>query len=389
MRVLVIHNRYRLPGGEDVAASADISLLRDAGHDVVVHEVVNPSGQVATARALAMAPWNEQERRRLRRVIEEVRPDIAHAHNTWFALGPAPLREMHRADIPLVVTTHNYRLLCVAGTLFRDGHACCDCVGTNPWRGVLHRCYKDSAVASLASALTISTHRIARTWDHVSTFLAPSTFVRDRLVEGGLPAERIRVRSNHTADPGPRSRPPSASNRILFVGRLSKEKGVDLLLDAWSRLPPSALELLLVGDGPERPALEARGVPNVGFTGRVGADSVTELMGSARCLVVPSQCHEAQGLVVLEAMAAGLPAVVSGGGGLPEAVDHDANFVVPLDAGAAGWSAALARLTNSIIDEAGERARSRYLAHHTGTTALDSLLQTYEQALVPGWHRRL
>jgi glycosyltransferase involved in cell wall biosynthesis len=388
MRVLVIHNRYRRPGGEDVAASADIALLRGAGHDVVVHEVINPSGQVATARALAMAPWNEPERRKLRRLIDEVRPDIAHAHNTWFAFGPAPLREMHRAHIPLVVTTHNYRLLCAAGTLFRDGHVCRDCVGTNPWRGVVHRCYKQSAVASLAAALTIATHRTAGTWDQVSTFLAPSTFVRDRLVEGGLPSERIRVRSNHTADPGPRSLPPSVSNRILFVGRLVEEKGVELLLDAWSRLPAMDLELLVVGDGPQRAVLEARGIPGIRFAGQLGSDAVTELMSSARCLVVPSQWHEVQGIVVLEAMAAGLPAVVSGAGGLPEAVDHDPDLVVPLDAGAAGWSAALARLSDSIVDEAGRQARIRYLAHHTPSTALCSLLDAYEQALAASRRRR-
>jgi glycosyltransferase involved in cell wall biosynthesis len=388
MRVLVIHNHYRLPGGEDVAASADIDLLRDAKYDVVVHEVINPSSQLSTARALAMAPWNEPERRRLRRLVDNVGPDIVHAHNTWFALGPAPLREAHRAQVPLVVTTHNYRLLCAAGTLFRDGHVCSDCVGTNPWRGVVHRCYRDSAVASMASALTIATHRLAGTWDHVSTFLAPSTFVRDRLVEGGLPSERIRVRSNHTADPGSRSLPPSASNRILFVGRLAEEKGVDLLLDAWSRLPPTDLELVVVGDGPQRQVLEAKGFPGVRFTGQLGSDAVTELMCSARCLVVPSQWHEVQGIVVLEAMAAGLPAVVSSGGGLPEAVGHDPNLVVPLEAGAAGWTAALGRLSDSIVDEAGARARSRYLAHHTPTTALNSLLEAYEQALAASPHRR-
>jgi hypothetical protein len=136
---LLIHNRYRLPGGEDIAVAADATLLREAGHDVVLHEAVNPTGQLRTARALALAPWNPTARHELKGVISRARPDIVHAHNTWFAIGPAPLREVRDAGIPLVMTTHNYRLVCAAGTLFRDGQLCEDCVGTHPWRGVLRR----------------------------------------------------------------------------------------------------------------------------------------------------------------------------------------------------------------------------------------------------------
>jgi glycosyltransferase involved in cell wall biosynthesis len=178
------------------------------------------------------------------------------------------------------------------------------------------------------------------------------------------------------------------SGVLLFVGRLSTEKGVDLLVDAWSQLAPNNLELILVGDGPLRASLEARAIPGVRFMGQVAPRVVTELMRTARCLVVPSQWHDVQPIVVIEAMAAGLPAMVSSSGGLPEAVDNDPTFLVPLDAGVEGWSTALTRLSDSIVDEAGRRARARYLARHTPRAALASLIETYDQARAESPHRR-
>jgi glycosyltransferase involved in cell wall biosynthesis len=376
----MIHNRYRLPGGEDVAVAADCALLRDSGHHVVLHEAVNPTGRVAAARALAVAPWNASAVRAIGVRIRELQPDIVHVHNTWFALGPAPLRQIRDAGIPMVMTTHNFRLVCVAGTLFRDGHLCEECVGTHPWRGVLHRCYRDSAAASLASAVTIATHRAAKTWDGVSVYLAPSAFIRDRLVLGGVPMDRVRVRSNHAPDPGPRVMAPSKSSIVLVVGRLTAEKGVDVLVDAWARHRPGHLELVLVGEGPLRDSLEARAVPGVRFTGQLDRSAVDGLMQRARWLAVPSRTPEVQGLAVIEAMAAGLPTLVTDSGALPEAVDHDPSFLVPVGASPADWSTALATMSDSTLDDAGHKARDRYLVRHTPAAVLTSLLEAYELA---------
>jgi glycosyltransferase involved in cell wall biosynthesis len=288
MRVLLIHNRYRFPGGEDIAVAADVSLLREGGHQVLVHEVVNPTGQAATASALARVPWNLSARQEVQQRIWEFRPDVVHVHNIWFSLGPLVLRAAAQAGIPVVMTAHNYRLICAGGTLFRDGRVCGECVGSHPWRAVAHRCYRDSRVASFASALTTAVHRAAATWDGVTYFLAPTAFVREQLVAGGIPGERVRVRSNYAPDPGSRPNPPSWSSMVLFVGRLTNEKGVEGLVHAWEQLASDKLELVIVGDGPLRERLEARCSPNIRFTGHLPPGDVASLMLRARCLTVPT-----------------------------------------------------------------------------------------------------
>jgi glycosyltransferase involved in cell wall biosynthesis len=167
---------------------------------------------------------------------------------------------------------------------------------------------------------------------------------------------------------------------VLFVGRITRDKGVDLLIDAWALHRPGSLDLVVVGDGPLRAGLEARAVPGVRFTGHLASDEVARLMRTARCLAVPSRWPEVQGLAAIEAMAAGLPALVAKSGALPEAVDHDPAFLVPVDAGPDGWTTALQGMSDATVDRAGTRARARYLARHTPGAVLGSLLETYEQA---------
>jgi hypothetical protein len=156
LRVLQVHTHYREEGGEDSVVRAEAELLRSAGHDVVVHQARNPSGALATGASLAMSPWNPLAAREVRRLAERVRPDVAHVHNTWYALSPSVLAALSAAAVPVVMTLHNYRLLCANAQLFRDGRPCEDCVGSHPWHGVRHRCYRGSALASAPAAATIA-----------------------------------------------------------------------------------------------------------------------------------------------------------------------------------------------------------------------------------------
>ena len=210
-----------------------------------------------TAAAMLASPWNPAAARRLRAAARRARPDVAHVHNTWFALTPSVVAALDGIVVPVVVTLHNYRLLCANASLFRDGRPCQDCVGTHPWHGVQHRCYRGSAVSSTAVAATIAVNRALGTWErHVRLFLALNDFARDRFVAGGLPADRVWVKPNSVGDPGPRAGPPSRSRTVLVAGRLTPEKGVGVLLEAWRRLAPADLELVIAGDGPMRAELE-------------------------------------------------------------------------------------------------------------------------------------
>jgi glycosyltransferase involved in cell wall biosynthesis len=379
MRILQVHTRYREPGGEGVVVQAEADLLRDAGHEVVQHQVENPLGAAAATALLAQSPWNAGAAKAVRRLAEEFRPDVAHVHNTWYALSPAVIRGLRQAGVPVAMTLHNYRLLCVNAELFRNGQPCEECVGHGPWRGVTHRCYRQSALQSLPAAGTIALHHRLGTWRHdVDMFLALTEFARTLFVRGGLPADRIRVKSNFVDDPGARTVPAGESQTVLCIGRLVAQKGVDLLLEAWRGMGGSGLRLVLIGDGPLRDDLQRREVPGVRFAGRLSMAEVWAQMLAARALVFPSRSYEGQPMVVLEAFAAGLPVLASSLGGLPE-------MLAPLGGGwltpagtVDGWTAALRRLADDHrVDQASVQARALYERSYTRSAGLAALEAAY------------
>lgn len=311
MRILQVHTRYRQRGGEDVVVDAEAELLREAGHEVQQVIAHNPDGAMAAAANLVFAPWNPTWTRRIRHRVEDFRPDVVHVHNTWFAMSPAVLRAVTHREVPVVMTLHNYRLTCANALLFRDGQICEECVGGSPWRAMRYRCYRGSRVQSAAAVATIALHRRLATWaEHVDRFIVLTDFQRDLMVRAGLAADKVVVKPNFVPDPGSRSAPPSASKVVLYVGRLSSEKGVDLLLEAWRRADTGDLELWVVGDGPNRDELERNPPSRVRIEGPVSRGEVQSLMLRSRALVLPSRGYEALPTVILEAAAAGLGVVV-------------------------------------------------------------------------------
>jgi glycosyltransferase involved in cell wall biosynthesis len=377
VRILQVHTAYRETGGEDQVVSTERRLLRDAGHDVVTYTATNPKGPTAAA-AFAAAPLNPAASRRLVHAAESFQPDIAHVHNTWFALSPMAVTALHRSGVPVVMSLHNYRLVCAAATLFRDQAPCVDCVGTHPWHAVRHRCYRDSAPQSAVAATTIALHARRRTWHRdVDRFLALTEFGRQQMVDGGLPGERITVKSNSVDDPGPRNQPPSASNDVLFVGRLSEEKGIRTLLRAWSD-QRSDLRLRVIGTGPLEPELHQHRDPSIEFLGALPGHQVLTTLLTARALVFPSISFEGQGLVALEAAAAGLPVIHSDLGamaGLFEPSSDDLRFP-------AGDVGALARrieglADDQVVDTSGSLTRQRFEERYTHAQALRRLEAVY------------
>jgi glycosyltransferase involved in cell wall biosynthesis len=384
MRILQVHTRYRERGGEDIVVQAEAALLRGAGHEVVQHHVENPQGAAAAAAALTRSPWNAGAAKVVRRVAEELQPDIAHVHNTWYALSPAVVRTLRQAGVPVVMTLHNYRLLCANAELFRDGRPCEDCIGSHPWHGAAHRCYRGSALQSLPAAATIALHHRLGTWRRdVDLFLALNEFSRTLLVRGGLPAERIRVKANSVQDPGARAGSTGSSPTVLCIGRVVAQKGIDLLLEAWRCLGASRLKLLLVGDGPLRADLERRGVPGVQFTGRIPPAQVRAHMLAGRALVFPSRSYEGQPMVALEALAAGLPVLASNLGGMPELLAPLGSAWLAPAGTVAGWTVALRRLADDhLVDQASVQARAHYERSFTNSAGLSALETAYRHVLL-------
>lgn len=377
--VLLVHARYRQPGGEEAAFAADAALLRARGHRVAVHQADNRALEaLGPARKAAAALWNREAYRAVRRLVRAHRARVVHLHNTFPLLSPAVFRAARHEGAAVVATLHNFRLVCPGGLLFRGGAPCEACVGRAfPWPGVVHGCWRGSPAATALAGATVALHRAAGTWAAVDAFIALSERSRDVFVAGGLPAERVAVRPSFVADdPGVGAH---EGGYALFAGRLSEEKGIGTMVDAWARLG-SAVPLRVAGDGPLAGMLAGR--PGIERLGRVGRAELMGMMRNAAFLVFPSGCRENGPMVVAEAFAAGLPVVASDAGAAGDAVRaHRAGLVVP--AGDADALAAAALRMRA--DAAGRRAASRaaraaYEREYTADRAYERLMDVYARA---------
>jgi glycosyltransferase involved in cell wall biosynthesis len=377
--VLQVHNRYLEPGGEDVAVAADAALLERAGHRVVRYERSNTEITRRGRGELAIETlWSRRSRREIAELIDRTRPDVVHAHNTFPLISPSIFAAARGRGVPVVQTVHNYRMVCASAVLARDGVVPChDCLQRAlPLPAVVHRCYRDSRSQSGVVAAYQTAHRLAGTWDrYVTRYLAVSRYMADLLVNAGaVRADRIDVRPNFCEpDPGPRD-PRAASPRIVFAGRITKEKGVETLLRAAAIA--SDIEVVIAGDGPYRADAERLAGTNVRFLGHLDRAAMLDVMKAARCVAYTSISEEPSSLVLLEAAALGVPAIASAVGGAPEIVTAATGILVPPgDVGAlaaamrdTGWSAR------------GPAARARYEQEFAADHALDRLRTTYRRA---------
>lgn len=310
-----MHNHHADKGGAMEVLAHEAEMLSGAGHQVEQLTLeATERMRISGARAAAKAVWNRDVGVQLDHRITAFRPDVVHVHTPFPLMSPVVFRVAHRRGVPAVTTLHSYRYSCVAGTCWRDGHVCEDCVGARlKLAGVRHRCYHDSLGASGALTAGLVVHRSLGTFhDSVACYLTLTDFSRRLLIRDGFPAERIVVKPNSVPDPGFVPQARTDERRIVFVGRLIEIKGVRALLDAWTLAPPG-MRLVIVGDGPLRGLVEQRVShdASIDYVGWVHETEVTALMGGAEAVVVPSEWYEGLPLVILRSLAVGTPVVVS------------------------------------------------------------------------------
>lgn len=323
MNILILHNSYQHAGGEDAVVDAEVALLARAGHEVRAIVVGNDSivGVHAKVRAFINVAHDPARADWMDKLIDDSRPDLVHVHNFFPLLTPAIHIAASRRGVAVVQTLHNFRLLCASATFLRDGRICEKCLHGSKLSGIAHRCYRGSLAGSLAVVRMQFHAERHNTWSHVDRFIALTEFARSKFIEGGIPGQRIAVKPNFMyseLDTGAGKR-----RGALFAGRLSREKGVDVLLRAWADLPD--IELTVAGDGPELERLKAAAPGNVRFLGRVTRDDILALMRSAEFLVLPSLWYEGFPMTIVEAFANGLPVVCSRLGSMAEIVGEGVN----------------------------------------------------------------
>lgn len=388
MNILVMHSKY-LSGpasGENRVVADEVRLLSESGHRVRLF-APSPVRSASILRRLRLgvdAVWNHRALNSLHLFLDQFRPDVVHVHNLFPALSPAALRIV--GDRPLVLTLHNYRLMCLPATFLRDGRPCEDCLGRVPWPGVVHRCYRGSLLGSSALAMSLSLHRRAGSFNRVHRFLAVSEFVRKKHVAAGFAPDRISVKPNFA---WPTTRRRGVGSFFLFLGRLSPEKGVDLLTRVWR---PTFGRLVIVGGGPEQSRLQARSTQNVEFRGQVRPSEVPELFARARALVLPSRSYEGSPRTIPEAYAAGVPVIASNIGALPELVEdgQTGRLVQPDDVTA--WRDAIQQLSdNRESARMGEIAYEAWREFYTPERNVEMIEADYRAAMeaLPPPHSQL
>jgi len=388
MNVLFVHNRYTQPGGEDAVFEAEVSLLRKNRHKVNIFIEDNSKLKKINPLKIAIETiWSKNSLTKIQKLIKKEKPNIVHFHNTFLRISPAAYYACKEAGVPVVQTLHNYRLICPGALLFRKGRICEQCIGKSiPWPGVLHGCWRDSRAGTALVTTMLVVHRLLKTWtEKVDIYIALTEFARKKFIEGGLPAEKIMVKPNFV-EPDPGAKDYKIGDCVLFVGRLSQEKGLFTLLKAWKLV--KNIPLKIVGDGSLRESLEnfvnrANLSEKVEFLGRCSRKEVIQLMHKARFLVFPSEWYECFPMTIAEAFACGLPVVVSRLGAMAEIVE---NGCTGLHFNA-GDSEDLATKVEwawthpQEMAEIGREARREYEAKYTAERNYEILMEIYGKAI--------
>jgi len=387
MKVLLVHNRYQTgsPSGEDTVFEAERDLLLKNGVDVLTYTRSNDeiSGLGKLSMPLRMQ-WSRRTYRELTERIDREKPDIAHFHNIFYCVTPSAYDACRDRGVPVVQTLHNYRLLCANGLCLYDGHVCTDCLEDKRFgRSIARKCFRDSSFYSAAMSRFLDRHTRQGTFtEKIDAFIALSKHQRQVYISAGFPAEKIYVKPNFLSTPI--DAPPGEKKAALFVGRLSREKGIEDLIEAWERVDHP---LWIVGDGPLREWLETaireRDLAHIRYLGRVGREDMGELYAQALCLVFPSVWYEGMSMVILEALSAGVPILCSDAVAMaPDLEQAGCAELYP-----SGDSAALAHTARDLLSRPakytamGKMARGLFLEKYTAEKNWKHLYAIYTSVL--------
>jgi glycosyltransferase involved in cell wall biosynthesis len=378
-RILVAHNAYQQRGGEDSVVDAELALLRMHGHEVLEYTRHNDEVQGMSRVKLAIQTlWSGKTVEDVTELLRAHRPDVIHVHNTFPLISPSLYWAAARMKVPVVQTLHNFRLHCPQAIYLRDDRICEDCKGRVPWRGVMHKCYRGSASQTGVLTASVMLHRSLNTYrDKVARYIALNEFCRSKLIEGGLPAERIRVKPNFIDASDMQN--AFCRDGGLYVGRLSNEKGLDVLVKAVGLLGRNPVRLIGGGD------LEnvVKSVFGDAYLGYQPLSTITQEMRRSSYLVLPSICYEGFPRTIVEAFSAGLPVIASRLGSLPEIVEEGRTGLL-FEPGSARDLANKISWAEAHPQEMGRMGEAAYEEHsrkYTSQKNYEILMEIYDEAI--------
>lgn len=397
MRLLLVHNSYgsQAPSGENQVFERESAMLRNAGHDVqevvLSNDGLYDGSLVRLIGTAARIPWSPGGRDIVRRAIGEFRPDVVHVHNTFPQFSPSVFYSTPAdgSGPAFVLTAHNYRMFCAAGNCMRNGALCTKCIDQgSSIPAVLHGCYRGSRLKTLPVAAMIGLHNGLKTYaKRVHGIIAQTEFQRNILVNAGLPSHTVFVKP-HCVIPAAAPLPwEDREDRAVFIGRLSPQKGLDVILRAWELMGASAPKLAVIGGGADRGHYEQlcrdKGLDSkVEFLGFVSEEEKWEHLRRSKLLVMPTQWYETFGLVFAEAFAVGVPTVASDLGCVPWVVEREVSGVLVPPADAGRWAGAVRDLfgNQATLQRMADQAFARYSTDYAPGGHIDQLERIYAAA---------
>lgn len=388
MNILIVHNLYRLPGGEEVMAAGEQKMLQAHGHKVLTY--FRNNGELAgfslwQKMCLPFSVlFNPRTYREVREIIRKENIQLVHVHNTLMLISPAVYYAARREGAAVVQSVHNFRLLCPGAVFYRDGHVCEDCLQKGLGCALKHRCYRGSFAQTLCCVLSMKLHRATGIYKKL-TYICLTEFNKQKLLSlKGLSPEQIFVKPN-SVEPAKKIMPWEGRERqILYVGRLEERKGVKVLLESWRRLGPQAPTLVLCGSGPLESwcgdFVRENGLKNVKALGFVENSRVREMLSESMAMILPTQLYEGFPISIAEAFSVGTPVLVSRLGNAGSLVEE----------GVTGLKFdqedpdSIARTVRAFLEEKrdwSKAALEKYRGELTPEENYRRLLETYERAV--------
>ena len=385
MRILIVHNYYQYRGGEAEVFQSELELLKANGHQVWSYTLNNQQiTEMSSLSLVGRTLWNQKVYRQMRSQIRQHQIQIAHFHNTFPLISPSAYYACQAERIPVIQTCHNYRLLCPNGMFLRDGKVCEACLDKFiPFPSIQHRCYRGKRLPSAGVAAMLTSHRIAQTWKHqVNVYLALTDFARQKLIQGGIAAEKVIVKPNFVhPDPGEGN---GNGKYALFVGRLSDEKGIELILSAWEQIG-NRFPLKIVGDGPlaHRVAVASEQIPEISWLGKKSLEDVYRLMKEATFLVFPSLWYEGLPRTIIESFAVGTPVIAANLGSMSSLIRPGIDGLHFQAGNATDLATSVLWAANHLeeMNRLRSRTRAEFIEKYTAQESYAKLIEIYQQAL--------
>lgn len=319
-KTLIVHNFYKIPGGEDTVVYNEKRLLEDNGHDVVLYTRSNMELESMSKIKKICLPFTMifslKTYHEIKKIIKKEKIDIVHVHNTLTMISPSVYYAANSLGIPVVQTIHNFRLLCPGATFHRNGGICEDCVQHGLKNAIKNRCYRESKIQTLACVICTKIHRITKIYEKLN-YICLTEFNKKKIVLlNQIKDEKVFIKPNFVhVDNTDFVKHIDRKNQIVYVGRLDKLKGIELLINAWSKYKIEDMKLIICGKGPMeewcKEKIELNNMKSVELKGFVSNDEAKKIIGESKALILPTQWYEGFPMTIVEAYSVGTPVVGS------------------------------------------------------------------------------